>query len=218
MKKRIISFTMAVFITSISMAQQDGNQRLNNTVTKLDKAVSAKQYEQLANEFAQLASTDQKNWLSWYYAAFCNAKVGWLLQQDPDNIEPYALQAEKQIATARDLLDTNSQKKEMSEVYCVLSMLNRAKVFINPSTYGRKFGPKSSQYTKLALAANPENPRAVYLDGWEKFATPKAWGGDKEKAKILLEKSRQLLTKQANQDAGPHWGITEVEQLLSQLK
>ena|SRR5882724_4190046 len=218
MKKTILIFTAVIMSYVFANAQQATEQQLQQTVLKLDKAATVKDYEQLSNEFLQIANAQKTNWLSWYYAAFCNAKTGWLKQDDPDNIEPFANKADEQIKKARALLDTATQKKELSEVYCVLSMLNRAKVFMNPATYGREYGPKASQYVKMAQAANPSNPRALYLDGWEKYATPKAWGGDKVKAKEILLQSKQILNENTSTGIQPHWGKKEADELLNQLK
>ena len=217
--KRTILILAAVILGCVFVnAQPASDQPLQSAVLKLDKANKAKDYEQMANDFLQMANTEKTNWLPWYYAAFCNAKVGWLSQDDPDNIEPFADKAEDQIKKARALLDTASQKKELSEVFCVLSMLNRDRVFMNPATYGREYGPKASQYVKMAEAAYSTNPRALYLEGWEKFATPKAWGGDKVKAKEILLKSKQELEINSSATVYPHWGKKEVEELLNQLK
>ncbi|HXL54834.1 MAG TPA: hypothetical protein VN958_01170, partial [Chitinophagaceae bacterium] len=187
-------------------------------VAKLDKASTAKDYEQLANDFKNIADAQKTQWLPYYYAAFCNAKIGWFYQDDGDKIEPYADKAEEQIKKAQSLLDTSKQKKELSEVYCVLSMTNRARVFINPMTYGREYGPAAGQYTQLAKKANADNPRALYIEGWEKFSTPKMWGGDKKKAKELLTTAKQKLDSNTSSGIEPHWGKKEVEDLLKQLK
>jgi len=218
MKRTILIFAAIVMSSVFVNAQQSPDQRLQSAVLKLDKADKTKDYEQMANEFLQIASAEKTDWLSWYYAAYCNAMVGWLSQDDPDHIEPFADKADEQIRKARALLDTASQKKELSEVYCVLSMLNRARVFMNPATYGREYGPKASQYVKMAEAADSINPRALYLEGWEKFTTPKAWGGDKVKAKEILQKSEQKLEAGSSTGVYPHWGRKEVEELLNQLK
>ena len=218
MKTTILIFAAVVMQCTFLNAQQASDQPLQSAVSKLDKAAKAKDYEQLAAEFLQIATDQKTNWLSWYYAAFCNARAGWLKEDDPDNIEPLANRAEEEIKKARVLLDTATQKKELSEVYCVLSILNRARVFMNPATYGREFGPKASQYVKMAQLADPANPRALYLEGWEKFATPKAWGGDKVKAKEILQQSKQKLEENPSTGVQPHWGKKEVEELLNQLK
>lgn len=218
MKRSIVMMTAVLMMGAIALVQPVGAQSLDATVAKLDNSSAAKDYQQLAKVFAATAAKQPNEWLTWYYAAYCNARAAWLFQDDGDKIEPLASEAETQIKKARALLDTSTQKKELSEVYVVLSMVNRARVFINPATYGRQYGPAAGQYVQMARKANADNPRALYLEGWEKNATPKMWGGDKKKAKELLVQSLQLLNAQTVSGAQPHWGKREVEALLKELK
>jgi hypothetical protein len=218
MKKAILLITGAVLFGFTVNAQEASTQQLQTAVSKLDKATTAKDYEQLANDFKNIANAQKTQWLSYYYAAFCNAKIGWLYQDDGDKIEPYADKAEEQIKKAQSLLDTSKQKKELSEVYCVLSMLNQARVFINPQTYGPQYGPAANNYMHFAENADAGNPRVLYLEGWQKFATPKMWGGDKQKAKELLTAAKQKLDSNSSPGIEPHWGKKEVEDLLKQIK
>ena len=97
-------------------------------------------------------------------------------------------------------------------------MLNQARVFINPQTYGPKYGPAAFNYTQKAKQAYDNNPRMLYLLGWQKFATPKMFGGDKVMAKQLLTQARQKLEAQSPDTLEPHWGKKEVDGLLKQLK
>ena len=217
MKKTIFLAVTALSIFATAQAQDAYEQQLQETVTKLDNAITVKNYQQLATDFASIANGQKTNWLPWYYAALCNAKIGWLYENDGDLIEPFAKKADGQIKKALSLLDTAKQKKELSEVYCVMSMVNRANVFINPMTYGRQYGPAASQYTKMAKQVNPENPRAIYLEGWEKYKTPKMWGGDKKKAKELLELAAKQLESQQEPGNYPDWGKREVNELLKKL-
>ena len=218
MKKTILIIAVTLLMYSVTHAQDAYTQQLQVAVTKLDNANSVEDYQQLATVFERIADAQKTQWLPYYYAAFINAKIGWLKQDDPDNIEPFANKAEEEIKKAQSLLDTSKQKNELSEVYCVLSMLNQAKVFINPQTYGPKYGPVAHQYMMLAEAANPDNPRVIYLEGWQKFATPKMWGGDKTKAKELLTTAKQKLESESAPGIEPHWGKKEVEDILKQLK
>ncbi|HVW60538.1 MAG TPA: hypothetical protein VHC48_10895, partial [Puia sp.] len=74
----------------------------------------------------------------------------------------------------------------------------------------------AARYIQMAKAANPDNPRALYLEGWEKYYTPKMWGGDKVKAKEILQTARQKFGNPADGEAGmPHWGRPDVEDLLA---
>jgi hypothetical protein len=217
MKRSIVLMTVLLMSAMVPL-QRAQAQSLEATVAKLDKAATPKEYQQLAKEFANTAAKQPNEWLTWYYAAYCNARTAWLYQDDGDKIEPLANEGEAQIKKALALLDTATQKKELSEVYVVFSMVNRAKVFINPATYGRQYGPAAGQYVQMAKKANADNPRALYLEGWEKYATPKMWGGDKKKAKELLEQSLQQLNAQTASGTQPHWGKQEVEALLKELK
>jgi hypothetical protein len=218
MKKTILIIASAFMMYSFANGQDAYTKQMQQQVKMLDNANTIKEYEQLAANFMRLTQAEKTQWLPYYYSAFCDAKVGWLKQDDPDNIEPFANKADEEIKQAQALIDTGKQKTELSELYCVLSMINRARVFINPSTYGRQYGPAASRYIRLAEKANPDNPRALYLDGWEKFSTPKMWGGDKLKAKELLETAKQKLDNNTVSGIEPHWGKKEVQDILNQLK
>lgn len=218
MKQSIIILSLFFAICERLSAQDLVKDQVLSEVTRLDNVRSQKDYMQLAAAFDNLADKGKAQWLPYYYAAFCNARVGWLYQEDPDQIEPFADKADVQIKKALSLLDTANQKKELSEVYVVLMMINQARVFMNPATYGQHYGPIASQYLKMALRANANNPRAIYLDGWIKDATPKMWGGDKVKAKELAVQAKQILESETTATVDPHWGKVEVEDLLKKLK
>lgn len=218
MKKLIFLIAATSIVYASANAQEAYTQQMQATVTRLDNANTVKDYQQLANDFLRIADAQKTQWLPYYYAAFCNAKIGWLKKDDPDNIEPFANKAEQEINKAQSLLDTTKRKKELSEIYCVQMMLNQARVFINPPTYGRQYGPTAFNYIQLAKQANADNPRMLYLLGWQKFSTPKMWGGDKVLAKQLLTEAKQKLEAQPSSTVEPHWGKKEVDELLKQLK
>ena len=219
MKKTIFLLATTLIMYVTTHAQEAYTQQLQTTVTRLNNANTTRDYQQLANDFLRIAEVRKTEWLPYYYAAFCNAKVGWLKQNnDPDNIEPFANKAEQEINKAQSLIDTVKQQKELSEIYCIKMMLNQARVFINPETYGPKYGPDAFNYTQLAKKANADNPRMLYLLGWQKFATPKMFGGDKSLAKQLLTEAEQKLNAASPTSVEPHWGKKEVEEILKQLK
>src|ERR1700676_3143728 len=138
--KKTIFLIGAIFGVSFFAKAQDGyEQVMHAIVARLDKAVTVGDYQALAADFKTIADREKMQWLPYYYAGFCNAKTAWLYEDDGEKIEPYANLAEEEIKKARALLDTATQKKELSEVYCVFSMTNRAMVFINPQTYGRQY-------------------------------------------------------------------------------
>src|ERR1051325_4935888 len=123
--KKTIFLIAATMMYAASQAQEAYTQQMRQQVAKLDNANNVKDYQQLADDFLRVADApayrtgrQKTQWLPYYYAALCNAKVGWLKQEDdPDNIEPFADKAEEQIKKAESLIDTTTQKKELSEIY-----------------------------------------------------------------------------------------------------
>ncbi|NLR58371.1 hypothetical protein HGH93_09695 [Chitinophaga polysaccharea] len=212
MKKLLFTLFSAVLLQYSTYAQSGG---LSAAIAKLDQAQTVKDYEQLEKTFTGIS--EQPTWLAPYYAALCNAKIGFLLQDDGDKIESYANRGEEQAKKALSLLDTGSQQKEVAEVYTVLSMIYRTKVFINPMTYGRKYGMLSDQFLKQATALDAQNPRALYVSAWLKYYTPKMWGGDKDLAKKLAGESLSKLNTPTNGNY-PRWGKAEDQALLSKFK
>src|SRR5258708_15153346 len=113
MKKTFLAMTTILLLSVGAGAQDAYTQSMQDAVTRLDKATSVKDYQQLAGDFQTIADRQKKDWLPYYYAAFCNAKTGWLLQDDGDKIEPFADQADEEIRKAQSLLDTATQKKQL---------------------------------------------------------------------------------------------------------
>src|ERR1044072_2443140 len=110
--KKLIIISAFVFMYA-GLYAQDANTQLQSAVAKLDNASTEKDYQQLATEFLRIADVQKTQWLHYYYAAFCNAKTGWLKQEkDPDNIEVFADKAEEAIKKAQSLIDTATQKNE----------------------------------------------------------------------------------------------------------
>lgn len=216
--KRVTFAVMAVILVSFTIKAQDSKQAMEAAVSKLNNASTVADYQVLANDFNRIANAEKNDWLPYYYAAFCNAKIGWLYQEKTDNIEPFAKLSLEQAQRSLSLLDTGKQKKELSELYCVMSMGYRAYVFINPMSNGRKYGPPAGQYNEKAKQLDPANPRALYLEAWTKYYTPKAWGGDKKQARVLLDEAVKLLQQSPASSLSPSWGKKECEELLSNYK
>jgi hypothetical protein len=111
MKKAIFLIGTIFAVTFFAKAQNGYEQLMRATVVRLDKAVTVGDSQALAADFKTIADREKMQWLPYYYAGFCNAKTGWLYEDDGEKIEPYANLAEEEIKKARSLLDTASQKK-----------------------------------------------------------------------------------------------------------
>lgn len=214
MKKLMILFVCTLALPFPGNAQQESDSAaLEKAVSELDNAQTAEDYQKLEKTFIRIAVMNEKDWLPYYYAAFCNAKVGFLYEHEGERIEPFSERGEQQIRQASALLDTVKQRNELAEVYVVMSMIYRTKVFINPMTYGRKYGVLSQQYLDKAKNVDPDNPRVIYLDAWVKYYSPKMWGGNKKKARELAQEALRKLPETPSGTA-PHWGKKECMELI----
>jgi len=210
--KRLITTILLICNVAFTFAQNDDYAtRLEASVKKLDQAKSVGDFQGLEKTFVQLGNTQKTEWLPYYYAAFCNAKIGFLLQDDGEKIEPYSLRGEAQIKKSESLAKVDH--KALAEIYVVRAMIYRTRVFINPMTMGRQFGPLSDQFLKKAQQLDAQNPRATFLEAWTKYYTPKLWGGDKDLAKELAGKAIRNLSA-TTFSVMPHWGKAESEALL----
>jgi hypothetical protein len=107
MKKLILIMAAVASVQFTAMAQDSTfTIQMETNVSKLDNAKAVGDYQVLANDFTRLADSKKTEWLPYFYAAFCNAKISWLYQQDGDKIEPFANLAEEQIKKAEAMLDT----------------------------------------------------------------------------------------------------------------
>ncbi|MCS6808135.1 MAG: hypothetical protein RML40_05830 [Bacteroidota bacterium] len=77
---------------------------------------------------------------------------------------------------------------------------------------GIKYGSKSTSSMERALALVPNNPRVLILHGISLYYTPAMWGGNKEKALMVLQKACELAEQGAcipEKPFSPDWGHAE---------
>ena len=110
MKKLMLSLA-AIALLQLGVVAQTQLKELETAVVKLDNAKEIRDYQALAHTFYEIAESNPGNWQSWYYAAFCNAKIGWLYEDDGEQIESFSDQAKIQINKCISLLDTLPIKK-----------------------------------------------------------------------------------------------------------
>ncbi|WP_119080839.1 hypothetical protein [Chitinophaga alhagiae] len=213
--KKIIVFIMMLLPVAAS-AQEPAAQQLATAVARLNTAQTGAEYQQLANQFQRLAAASPEQWLPVYYAAVANMRLAFL---NKEKAMLFSAQAEAQIKQALGLVKkAGGNPKDASEVYTVYSFIERSRVEADPMVNGRKYGPKAGQYLAQARQLDPQNPRALYLDGLIKFQTPAMWGGDKQKAKELLAAALQQFEAAPASAEAPQWGKTDCKNMLEQAK
>ena len=126
-------------------------------------------------------------------------------------IDAIADKAEESITKAEGLAG-----KENSEIDVIKSMIASTHMMVDPQSRFMKYGAASSGFMSKAQQLDPTNPRAVLLEGQQKFYTPAAFGGGKDVAKPILEKTLAMYdTFKPAGDLYPTWGKATVQYFLS---
>jgi hypothetical protein len=208
MKKVLLSFS--VLLTTIaSFSQSDKFQKgMEKTMTMLDSAKAGEQFTAVAAAFERIGDAEKSQWLPYYYAAFANIMKGFNDQKV--NKDEVATKAEELIAKAEALEPKNS------EIYVLKNMASTLHMLVDPQTRWQQYGPKSSEALAMAKQIDPNNPRAYLMEGQGIFGTPVQFGGGKDKAKPIFEKSVALF--EAQKPASPfypRWGKSSAQAMLA---
>jgi len=217
MKHLLLFFTGLVFSQAVIFAQGDKyNSTMEAKVAQLDTSRNTAQLKDLGNTFERIANAEKDKWLPWYYAALSNIKAGYTMgtasgQIDATQTDPLADKAEEQLSKAEALAGTDN-----SEIFILKKMIATLRMWADPMNRYMQYGPAAEEALGKAKELNPDNPRAYLLEAQDKYYTPEQFGGSKEEAKELFEKSKELFAKEKPATPiDPHWGANQADYFLS---
>jgi len=98
-------------------------------------------------------------------------------------------------------------------------MIATLRMMGDPMNRYMTYGPQAQAMLDEAKKLDTNNPRVYLLEGQDKFYTPEQFGGSKEEAKVLFEKSKQLFeTFKPASSIHPNWGQGTLTYMFSQFK
>jgi hypothetical protein len=206
MKRLLVSLSLLLTITGFS--QNDKFLKaMAKTKTDMDSAKTTEQMQAASATFERIGNAEKTQWLPYYYAALCQTNIGWMDQKsDKDKL------AEK----TKSLLDKAEALDKNSEIYIVRSMAATQQMLVDPMTRWQTYGAESAAALGTAKSLDANNPRAYFLEGSSIMNTPAAFGGGKDKAKPILQKSVDLFkTFKPASDLHPTWGQKLAEDALA---
>jgi hypothetical protein len=211
MKKAFSILALCLFVCSIQ-AQTSTNEKFVKAMEKalsgMDTLKTADQWLTASNNFERIAQKETKEWLPAYYVAFCQT-MAFNLSKDNSMYELFAKRAEEFVGKADALNPDNS------EIYVLKCMISGLFIRINPMVNGQKYGPIAGLQLEKAKMLDPENPRAYMQEGATLWFTPPQWGGDKVKAKAMLEKAAEKYESfKPASSIHPNWGQKTNEMFL----
>ncbi|MBA2761028.1 MAG: hypothetical protein H0U39_03535 [Segetibacter sp.] len=211
MKKLLVSLSV-LLLAYASFGQNDKFQKgMEKTMTMLDSAKTSEDYTSVAAAFERIGDAEKTRWLPYYYAAFCNIMKGF--QDQKVNKDEVATKAEELIAKAEAIEPKNS------EIFILKNMASTLHMLVDPQTRWQQYGAKGNEALTMAKQLDPNNPRAYLMEGQGIFGMPVQFGGGKDKAKPVFEKSVSLFEAQKPASSlAPQWGKSSADRMLALCK
>ena len=210
MKKYLYNLVF-VFFAFIGLAQSPSyKEHLKKNIHSFESSKTAPEFIKAATDFENLALAEKKDWLPFYYAGLCDVLVAF--QKSKTEIDAWCDKAES-FARRADSLSKNN-----SEVLVLKSMITAARINVNKTQRGKKYGAVATKYAIEAIKLNEANPRAHFVKAQAILNTPPAFGGGEKKARpvfeMVLEKDK---TFKPESGLHPKWGRKEAEKELQKI-
>lgn len=203
-------FFLALLVSIGVSAQNDKyTQSMQKNIALLDSARSIDELTSLAATFDRIGDAEKDKWLPYYYAALAQTWIGW---------NPATKDKDANSAKINAYLAKAEAIEKNSELYAVENMSATQQMLVDPSTRWATNGKDAAAALQKGMEADPNNPRLYYLQGMSLFGTPTQFGGGKDKAKPLFEKSIALFKSAQPKSLYPTWGEKQAEQMLAQCQ
>jgi hypothetical protein len=206
--KTILMLTILTLAFSVKGFSSSYEETMTANIQKMNVATSVSELSGIANQFERIANAESGKWQPRYYAAYCYVWATAITEMSAGD-------KHKLLDLAQAQMDAllKSVKNE-SEIFVLQAFLYQMR--ITDMGKGMKYSGLASEALDQAEKLNPNNPRIYYVRGNNVYNTPKAFGGGKEKAKPLFEKSAGLFESQKPANAiEPAWGSEHNKQMLA---
>ena len=217
MKKLFILSGFTFLVMSICFSQGNSvNSKFEKAILDnlrvLDTARSPGTLFSLANSFDRIANAEKKEWLPYYYAAYCYTMLA-LNCPDVNQIDPLADKAESYLQKADELRTKNS------EISCLYGMITAARITADPMNRWQSMSVDLETYLSKAKTEDPNNPRPYLLEANTKLRTPESMGGGKAATKPIVEEAIKKYESFKPESAiYPNWGKQHVMGLLKAIE
>ena len=200
-----------MFFTLARASDDKYTTAMEKNISLIDSAKSLADFQNVTNSFERIASAEKSKWLPYYYASYCCA-ISSLLDTTISKKDTYLDRADEYINIA------DSLKQDNSEIYTLKGLISQMRLMVNPMERWQKYGPLANNYFKKAKELDPTNPRPDYLIGQSLLYTPVQFGGGKEVARPILEKSmKKYESFKVENSISPDWGKNMLKNILDSI-
>ncbi|MEO5591675.1 MAG: hypothetical protein ABIR15_21035 [Chitinophagaceae bacterium] len=182
---------------------------MQKNIASLDAAKTVSDLQDVAASFERVGDAEKTQWLPYYYAALAQTWIGW--RPDVKDKDANAEQIKK-FLTKAEAIEKNA------ELYAIENMAATQQMIVDPQNRWQTNGKEAAEALQAGLKLDPNNPRLYYLQGESLFGTPVQFGGGKDKAKPVFEKSIALFKSAQPKPLYPTWGQKQAEDKLAQCQ
>lgn len=208
MQKTLIALALLVSLTAGAQSAKY-TEAMTKNIALLDSAKTVDQLESLAGTFDRIGDAEKTQWLPYYYAALAQTWIGWMPATADKDANAQKINAYLSKAEA---IDKNA------ETYAVENMAATQQMLVDPQSRWATNGKDAAAALQKGMALDPNNPRLYYLEAMSLFGTPPQFGGGKDKAKPVFEKSIALYKSAQPKPLYPTWGQKQAENMLAQCQ
>ncbi len=162
-------------------------------------------------KFERIADAEKTQWLPYYYAALIKATMSMQgIGGDRDKVADEA----NDLITKAEVIEKNN-----SEILVIKSMIQTAKMIVDPQARYMKNGAEAARLLEEAKKADATNPRPYMLQANNLKNTPEQFGGGCKSAKPIAEKAVELYAAfKPKSEIAPNWGKESCEGIIASCK
>ncbi len=203
---------LSVFLCGLLTAHAQSDKyvaAMQKTMVIFDSAKTTADFQSVSNSFERIGDAEKTQWLPYYYAGLALTTSGW---------NDAKVDKDANSARVDAICDKAESIEKNAEIYSLRNMAATQQMMIDPQTRWQTYGVEASTALHKGMQLDPNNPRLYYLQGMSLFNTPAAFGGGKEKAKPLFEKSIALFKTFNVKPLYPSWGQARAEEMLAKCQ
>ena len=194
---------LITFFSFIGMGFQDPSQYLEvmqKNIQLLFEAQTAEDLQVTVNAFERIAQSEKDKWHPLYYTS-----LGYVMMstrvEDPDVKDEYLDYARERLKEAMKI-----EPKE-SELVALEGFIYMIRTSIDPASRGQQYSGLAMLALGKAVAMDPENPRALYLQARMQLGTARFFGSDISDACTLLDQAIYCFDRfEPTHPLDPSWG------------
>lgn len=162
--------------------------------------------------FEELGQIHSDQWIPLYHASWMLVTISFE-ESDPIKSDVLLERAKPSLDKALELAPDESEVHVLKALYYIGMMS------VDPSVRGPEYFEDANLSLEKAKGLNPDNPRAVYLEGMMALNMPDFMGGGPAAAKpIFLDAEKKFSTFQNDDPLWPSWGEDLLKGDLERIK